>query len=150
MLDKNKNNDNNSPDNQKEKEKNESSKENSGKNYKKLEEIISTKSEDYIKDLILQIKTISSYFHLIDPTSQNIYCNLNSEYKSIYDQVKNKLYNLTKKLCLLTWKDHNEIIIDSYDELVINVEDLLEMVSRNIDIIKGRVKESPEEDISKE
>ena len=123
---------------------------NNKKDYKKLEEIISTNSQDYIKDLITQIKIISSYFHKIDPTSQNIYSKLNSQYKLIYQKVKNKLYNLTKKLCLLTWKDKSEINIDSYDDLVKNVEDLLEMVSRNIDIIKGRVKESPEEDITKE
>ena len=120
------------------------------KTYKKLEEIISTDSTDYIKDLILQIKSISSFFQKIDPTSQNIYTKLSKEYELIYKRVKNKLYNLTKKLCLLTWKDKSEINIDSYDDVVKNVEDMLEMVSRNIDIIKGLVKESPEEDISKE
>ena len=120
------------------------------KQYKQLEEIITTNSIDYIKDLIIQIKTISTFFHKIDSTSQNVYCKLNPEYKSLYEKVKSKLYFLTEKLCLLTWKDKSEINIDSYDELVKNVEDLLEMVSRNIDIIKGRVKEYPEEDISKE
>ena len=124
--------------------------ENSQKKYKRLEEIITTNSTDYIKDLILQIKTISSFFNKIDSTSQNVYCKLSPEYKSMYEKVKNKLLNLTKTLCILTWKENSEINIDSYDDLVKNVEDLLEMVSRNIDIIKGRVKESPEEDISKE
>ena len=120
------------------------------KDYQKLEDIISTNSIDYIKDLINQIKIISSYFHMIDPTSQNIYSELNPQYKSLLQKVKNKLNNLTKKLCLLTWKDKADINIDNFDEVVKNVEDLLEMVSRNIDIIKGRVKESPEEDITKE
>ncbi len=122
----------------------------STKQYAKLEEIITTDSTDYIKDLINQIKTISSYFQLIDPTCQKVYCELNPEYKSIYNKICQKILNLTEKLCLLTWKDKSEIHVDSYDEQVKNVEDLLEMVSRNIDIIKGRVKESPEEDISKE
>ena len=124
--------------------------ENEKRQFKPLEEIISTNSIDYIKDLIIQIKTISSFFHKIDSTSQNVYCKLSSEYKSIYDKVKSKLYSLTEKLCILTWKDKSEINIDSYDELVKNVDDLLEMVSRNIDIVKGLVKEYPDEDISKE
>ena len=84
---------------------------------------------------------------MIDPTCQKVYCELSPEYKSIYDKICEKILNLTEKLCLLTWKDKSEIHVDSYDEQVKNVEDLLEMVSRNIDIIKGRVKESPEEDI---
>ena len=124
--------------------------ENEKRQFKPLEEIISTNSIDYIKDLIIQIKTISSFFHKIDSTSQNVYCKLSSEYKSIYDKVKSKLYSLTEKLCILTWRDKSEINIDSYDELVKNVDDLLEMVSRNIDIVKGVVKEYPDEDISKE
>ena len=124
--------------------------ETNSKKYVNLEEIISTNSNDYIKDLIIQIKTISSYFQMIDPTSQKVYCELNEEYKSIYEKVKKKLYNITKKLCLLTWKRKSEIKIDTYNDQVHHVEDLLEMVSRNIDIIKGRVRESPEEDISKE
>ena len=124
--------------------------ENEKRQFKPLEEIISTNSIDYIKDLIIQIKTISSFFHKIDSTSQNVYCKLSSEYKSIYDKVKSKLYSLTEKLCILTWRDKSEINIDSYDELVKNVDDLLEMVSRNIDIVKGVVKEYPNEDISKE
>ena len=120
------------------------------KKYVNLEEIISTDSNDYIKDLIIQIKSISSYFKMIDSTSQKVYCELNEEYKSVYEKIKKKLYNITKKLCLLTWKKKSEIKIDTYNDQVHNVEDLLEMVSRNIDIIKGRVKESPGEDISKE
>ena len=124
--------------------------ENEKRKFKTLEEVISTNSIDYIKDLIIQIKTISSFFHKIDSASQNVYCKLSSEYKSIYDKVKSKLYSLTEKLCILTWKDKSEISIDSYDELVKNVDDLLEMVSRNIDIVKGVVKEYPDEDISKE
>ena len=122
----------------------------SKKTYKPLEEIISTNSSDYIKDLIIQIKTITSFFHKIDPTSQHVFCQLNKEYDALYHKIKNKLITLTKKLCLLTWKENFEINIDSYDDLVTYVEDLLEMVSRNIDIVKGRVKENPEEDITKE
>ena len=122
----------------------------SQKTYIPLEEIISTNSSDYIKDLIIQIKTITSFFHKIDPTSQHVFCQLNKEYDSLYHKIKNKLINLTKKLCLLTWKENIEINIDSYDDLVTHVEDLLEMVSRNVDIIKGRVKENPEEDITME
>ena len=60
------------------------------KDYQKLEDIISTNSIDYIKDLINQIKIISSYFHMIDPTSQNIYSELNPQYKSLLQKVKNK------------------------------------------------------------
>ena len=120
------------------------------KTYKQLENIISTNSKDYITDLILQIKKISSFFGQIDPTSQRVYCELNPEYKSLYEKVKSKLKSISEKLCLLTWREKSEINIDSYDDLVKFVEDLLEMVSRNIDIIKGRVKESPGEDISKE
>ena len=123
---------------------------NNNKTYTPLEEIISTESTDYIKDLILQIKFITSFFNKIDPTSQHVFCQLNKEYEFIYQKVKNKLITLTKKLCLLTWKEKFEINIDSYDDLVNNVEDLLEMVSRNVDIVKGRVKENPEEDITKE
>ena len=122
----------------------------SQKTYIPLEEIISTNSSDYIKDLIIQIKTITSFFHKIDPTSQHVFCQLNKEYDSLYHKIKNKLINLTKKLCLLTWKENLEINIDSYDDLVTHVEDLLEMVSRNVDIVKGRVKENPEEDITME
>ena len=144
LNDKNKENNDNLNQNEQQEESNDK------KNYKQLEEVISTNSTDYIKDLILQIKSISSYFQMIDSTSQIIYCKLNKEYESIYEKVKNKLYELTKKLCLLTWKDKSEINVDNYDEVVKNVEDLLEMVSRNIDIIKGIVKESPEEDISRE
>ena len=124
--------------------------ETNNKTYTPLEEIISTNSTDYIKDLILQIKTITSFFHKIDPTSQHVFCQLNKEYDSLYQKIKNKLITLTKKLCLLTWKENFEINIDSYDDLVTHVEDLLEMVSRNIDIVKGRVKENPDEDITKE
>ena len=123
---------------------------NNNKTYTPLEEIISTESSDYVKDLILQIKSITSFFNKIDPTSQHVFCQLNKEYEFIYQKVKNKLITLTKKLCLLTWKEKFEINIDSYDDLVNNVEDLLEMVSRNVDIVKGRVKENPEEDITKE
>ena len=120
------------------------------KTYTPLEEIITTSSTDYIKDLILQIKTITSFFRKIDPTSQHVFCQLNKEYANLYQKIKNKLISLTKKLCLLTWKENFEINIDSYDDLVTHVEDLLEMVSRNVDIVKGRVKENPEEDITKE
>ena len=120
------------------------------KTYTPLEEIITTSSTDYIKDLILQIKTITSFFRKIDPTSQHVFCQLNKEYDNLYQKIKNKLISLTKKLCLLTWKENFEINIDSYDDLVTHVEDLLEMVSRNVDIVKGRVKENPEEDITKE
>ena len=120
------------------------------KTYIPLEEIITTSSTDYIKDLILQIKTITSFFRKIDSTSQHVFCQLNKEYDNLYQKIKNKLISLTKKLCLLTWKENFEINIDSYDDLVTHVEDLLEMVSRNVDIVKGRVKENPEEDITKE
>ena len=120
------------------------------KTYTPLEEIIPTNSTDYIKDLITQIKTITSFFHKIDSSSQHVFCQLNNEYDTLYQKIKNKLITLTKKLCLLTWKENFEINVDSYDDLVNHVEDLLEMVSRNVDIVKGRVKENPEEDITKE
>ena len=145
MLDKNKNKKNTKKTSEQNKEK-----ENTEKTYTPLEEIISTNSSDYIKDLILQIKSITTFFSKIDPTSQHVFCQLNKEYESLYQKIKNKLLSLTKKLCLLTWKEKFEINVDSYDDLVNHVEDLLEMVSRNVDIVKGRVKENPEEDITKE
>ena len=145
MLDKNKSKDNSN----KSLEKNNTT-ESNNKTYTPLEEIISTNSTDYIKDLIIQIKTITTFFNKIDSTSQHVFCQLNKEYEYTYQKIKNKLISLTKKLCLLTWKENFEINIDSYDDLVNYVEDLLEMVSRNIDIVKGRVKENPEEDITKE
>ena len=145
MLDKNKSE--NDP--KKSEEKNITS-ESNNKSYTSLEEIISTRSADYIKDLIIQIKTITTFFNKIDSTSQHVFCQLNKEYDYTYQKVKNKLIALTKKLCLLTWKENFEINIESYDDLVTYVEDLLEMVSRNVDIVKGRVKENPEEDITKE
>ena len=145
MLDKNK-----SKDNPKKSGENNTTSESNNKTYTPLEEIISTNSTDYIKDLIVQIKTITTFFNKIDSTSQHVFCQLNKEYEYTYQKVKNKLISLTQKLCLLTWKEKFEINIDSYDNLVTHVEDLLEMVSRNVDIVKGRVKENPEEDINKE
>ena len=145
MLDKNK-----SENNPKKSEEKNITSESNNKSYTSLEEIISTRSADYIKDLIIQIKTITTFFNKIDSTSQHVFCQLNKEYDYTYQKVKNKLISLTKKLCLLTWKENFEINIESYDDLVTYVEDLLEMVSRNIDIVKGRVKENPEEDITKE
>jgi len=145
MLDKNK-----SENNPKKSEEKNITSESNNKSYTSLEEIISTSSADYIKDLIIQIKTITTFFNKIDSTSQHVFCQLNKEYDYSYQKVKNKLIALTKKLCLLTWKENFEINIESYDDLVTYVEDLLEMVSRNIDIVKGRVKENPEEDITKE
>ena len=145
MLDKNK-----SENNPKKSEEKNITSESNNKSYTSLEEIISTRSADYIKDLIIQIKTITTFFNKIDSTSQHVFCQLNKEYDYTYQKVKNKLIALTKKLCLLTWKENFEINIESYDDLVTYVEDLLEMVSRNIDIVKGRVKENPEEDITKE
>ena len=145
MLDNNK-----SENNPKKSEEKNITSESNNKSYTSLEEIISTSSADYIKDLIIQIKTITTFFNKIDSTSQHVFCQLNKEYDYTYQKVKNKLIALTKKLCLLTWKENFEINIDSYDDLVTYVEDLLEMVSRNIDIVKGRVKENPEEDITKE
>ena len=145
MLDKNK-----SENNPKKSEEKNITSESNNKSYTSLEEIISTSSADYIKDLIIQIKTITTFFNKIDSTSQHVFCQLNKEYDYTYQKVKNKLIALTKKLCLLTWKENFEINIDSYDDLVTYVEDLLEMVSRNVDIVKGRVKENPEEDITKE
>ena len=145
MLDNNK-----SENNPKKSEEKNITSESNNKSYTSLEEIISTSSADYIKDLIIQIKTITTFFNKIDSTSQHVFCQLNKEYDYTYQKVKNKLISLTKKLCLLTWKENFEINIDSYDDLVTYVEDLLEMVSRNIDIVKGRVKENPEEDITKE
>ena len=145
MLDNNK-----SENNPKKSEEKNITSESNNKSYTSLEEIISTRSADYIKDLIIQIKTITTFFNKIDSTSQHVFCQLNKEYDYTYQKVKNKLISLTKKLCLLTWKENFEINIESYDDLVTYVEDLLEMVSRNIDIVKGRVKENPEEDITKE
>ena len=145
MLDNNK-----SENNPKKSEEKNITSESNNKSYTSLEEIISTSSADYIKDLIIQIKTITTFFNKIDSTSQHVFCQLNKEYDYTYQKVKNKLISLTKKLCLLTWKENFEINIESYDDLVTYVEDLLEMVSRNIDIVKGRVKENPEEDITKE
>ena len=145
MLDKNK-----SENNPKKSEEKNITSESNNKSYTSLEEIISTRSADYIKDLIIQIKTITTFFNKIDSTSQHVFCQLNKEYDYTYQKVKNKLIALTKKLCLLTWKENFEINIESYDDLVTYVEDLLEMVSRNVDIVKGRVKENPEEDITKE
>jgi exosome complex exonuclease RRP6 len=145
MLDKNK-----SENNPKKSEDKNTTSESNNKSYTSLEEIISTSSADYIKDLIIQIKTITTFFNKIDSTSQHVFCQLNKEYDYTYQKVKNKLIALTKKLCLLTWKENFEINIESYDDLVTYVEDLLEMVSRNVDIVKGRVKENPEEDITKE
>ena len=145
MLDNNK-----SENNPKKSEEKNITSESNNKSYTSLEEIISTRSADYIKDLIIQIKTITTFFNKIDSTSQHVFCQLNKEYDYTYQKVKNKLISLTKKLCLLTWKENFEINIDSYDDLVTYVEDLLEMVSRNVDIVKGRVKENPEEDITKE
>ena len=145
MLDKNK-----SENNPKKSEEKNITSESNNKSYTSLEEIISTSSADYIKDLIIQIKTITTFFNKIDSTSQHVFCQLNKEYDYTYQKVKNKLIALTKKLCLLTWKENFEINIESYDDLVTYVEDLLEMVSRNVDIVKGRVKENPEEDITKE
>ena len=145
MLDKNK-----SKNNPKKSEEKNITSESNNKSYTSLEEIISTSSADYIKDLIIQIKTITTFFNKIDSTSQHVFCQLNKEYDYTYQKVKNKLISLTKKLCLLTWKENFEINIESYDDLVTYVEDLLEMVSRNVDIVKGRVKENPEEDITKE
>ena len=145
MLDNNK-----SENNPKKSEEKNITSESNNKSYTSLEEIISTSSADYIKDLIIQIKTITTFFNKIDSTSQHVFCQLNKEYDYTYQKVKNKLIALTKKVCLLTWKENFEINIDSYDDLVTYVEDLLEMVSRNIDIVKGRVKENPEEDITKE
>ena len=145
MLDKNK-----SENNPKKSEEKNITSESNNKSYTSLEEIISTSSADYIKDLIIQIKTITTFFNKIDSTSQHVFCQLNKEYDYTYQKVKNKLIALTKKLCLLTWKENFEINIESYDDLVTYVEDLLEIVSRNVDIVKGRVKENPEEDITKE
>ena len=145
MLDNNK-----SENNPKKSEEKNITSESNNKSYTSLEEIISTSSADYIKDLIIQIKTITTFFNKIDSTSQHVFCQLNKEYDYTYQKVKNKLISLTKKLCLLTWKENFEINIESYDDLVTYVEDLLEMVSRNVDIVKGRVKENPEEDITKE
>ena len=145
MLDKNK-----SENNPKKSEEKNITSESNNKSYTSLEEIISTNSADYIKDLIIQIKTITTFFNKIDSTSQHVFCQLNKEYDYTYQKVKNKLISLTKKLCLLTWKENFEINIESYDDLVTYVEDLLEIVSRNVDIVKGRVKENPEEDITKE
>ena len=145
MLDNNK-----SENNPKKSEEKNITSESNNKSYTPLEEIISTRSADYIKDLIIQIKTITTFFNKIDSTSQHVFCQLNKEYDYTYQKVKNKLISLTKKLCLLTWKENFEINIESYDDLVTYVEDLLEMVSRNVDIVKGRVKENPEEDITKE
>ena len=145
MLDNNK-----SENNPKKSEEKNITSESNNKSYTSLEEIISTSSADYIKDLIIQIKTITTFFNKIDSTSQHVFCQLNKEYDYTYQKVKNKLIALTKKLCLLTWKENFEINIESYDDLVTYVEDLLEIVSRNIDIVKGRVKENPEEDITKE
>ena len=145
MLDKNK-----SENNPKKSEEKNITSESNNKSYTSLEEIISTSSADYIKDLIIQIKTITTFFNKIDSTSQHVFRQLNKEYDYTYQKVKNKLISLTKKLCLLTWKENFEINIESYDDLVTYVEDLLEMVSRNVDIVKGRVKENPEEDITKE
>ena len=145
MLDKNK-----SENNPKKSEEKNITSESNNKSYTPLEEIISTRSADYIKDLIIQIKTITTFFNKIDSTSQHVFCQLNKEYDYTYQKVKNKLIALTKKLCLLTWKENFEINIESYDDLVTYVEDLLEIVSRNVDIVKGRVKENPEEDITKE
>ena len=145
MLDKNK-----SENNPKKSEEKNITSESNNKSYTSLEEIISTSSADYIKDLIIQIKTITTFFNKIDSTSQHVFCQLNKEYDYTYQKVKNKLISLTKKLCLLTWKENFENNIESYDDLVTYVEDLLEMVSRNVDIVKGRVKENPEEDITKE
>ena len=145
MLDNNK-----SENNPKKSEEKNITSESNNKSYTSLEEIISTRSADYIKDLIIQIKTITTFFNKIDSTSQHVFCQLNKEYDYTYQKVKNKLISLTKKLCLLTWKENFENNIESYDDLVTYVEDLLEMVSRNVDIVKGRVKENPEEDITKE
>ena len=145
MLDKNK-----SENNPKKSEEKNITSESNNKSYTSLEEIISTSSADYIKDLIIQIKTITTFFNKIDSTSQHVFCQLNKEYDYTYQKVKNKLISLTKKLCLLTWKENFENNIESYDDLVTYVEDLLEIVSRNVDIVKGRVKENPEEDITKE
>ena len=145
MLDKSKPNEN-----QKKQSEKKPISESDSKTYIPLEEIITTNSSDYIKDLIIQIKTITTFFNKIDSSSQHVFCQLNKEYEFTYQKVKNKLISLTKKLCLLTWKENFEINVDSYDDLVNHVEDLLEMVSRNIDIVKGRVKENPEEDITKE
>ena len=145
MLDKSKPNEN-----QKKQSEKKPISESDNKTYIPLEEIITTNSSDYIKDLIIQIKTITTFFNKIDSSSQHVFCQLNKEYEFTYQKVKNKLISLTKKLCLLTRKENFEINVDSYDDLVNHVEDLLEMVSRNIDIVKGRVKENPEEDITKE
>ena len=145
MLDKSKPNEN-----QKKQSEKKPISESDNKTYIPLEEIITTNSSDYIKDLIIQIKTITTFFNKIDSSSQHVFCQLNKEYEFTYQKVKNKLISLTKKLCLLTWKENFEINVDSYDDLVNHVEDLLEMVSRNIDIVKGRVKENQEEDITKE
>ena len=69
MLDKNK-----SENNPKKSEEKNITSESNNKSYTSLEEIISTSSADYIKDLIIQIKTITTFFNKIDSTSQHVFC----------------------------------------------------------------------------
>ena len=118
--------------------------------YKQLESIINTKSIDYITDLIHQIKAISCYFRKININSQKTFCALDDEYKTYHQKIKHKLEKISKKLLFLTFNDKSKINIDSYSNIVHFTDDLLEMVSRNIDIISGKVSDKKDEDIQNE
>ena len=119
--------------------------------HKKLEEIINTNSNDYITDLILQIKKISTFFKKISLINQKNFSLESNEYKNLHEKTIKKLENLILKFFKIIYKNpENKIIFSDYKNIINGVDDLLEKVSDNIDIIKGIKKEKKDEDILNE
>ena len=124
---------------------------NKNNDYYKLEEIINTNSKDYITDLILQIKKISTYFKKVSLINQKNYSLESNEYKNLHEKTIKKLENLILKFFKIIYKNpENKIIFSDYKNIINGVDDLLEKVSDNIDIIKGIKKEKKDEDILNE
>ena len=121
--------------------------------HETIEQVVQTTSVDYLTDLLMQIKELSTYFKKISVINQAYYKNQNDEYRLLHQRIQTKLTNMITNFLSIINKE-NEFseffTLQNFDEIVNSVEDIFEKISENVDIIKGIKKENENEDIKNE
>ena len=70
--------------------------------HETIEQVVQTTSVDYLTDLLMQIKELSTYFKKISVINQSYYKNQNDEYRLLHQRIQTKLTNMITNF-LIDW-----------------------------------------------
>ena len=89
--------------------------------HETIEQVIQTTSVDYLTDLLMQIKELSTYFKKISVINQAYYKNQNDEYRLLHQRIQTKLTNMITNFLSIINKE-NEFseffTLQNFDEII--------------------------------